>query len=132
MSEATMSAEDGERGEGRCDQCLARCRGFLTDREQRKLCGMGILYLLGFPLLLVMIVVGALRAVPPGEDNPSCPAEPNMPWFLVTGGAGISVLLVIRIVLNKLTNYVKNNQDCCDQVGTSDCLYNVLTFPSLR
>ena len=78
---------------------------------------MQVLYLVGFPILLVMIVVGALKAAPPGKDNPACPAEPNMPWFLVTGGAGISVLLIIRISLNKLTNYIKNNQDCCDQVS---------------
>ena len=64
-----------------------------------------------------MMVVGGLKAAPPGEENPTCPAEPNMPWFLITGGAGISVLLLIRIALNKLTNYVKNNQDCCDQVS---------------
>ena len=64
-----------------------------------------------------MIIVGALKAAPPGEENPACPAEPNMPWFLVTGGACISVLLIIRIILNKLTNYVKNNQECCDQVS---------------
>ena len=76
-----------------------------------------VLYLVGFPILLLMIVVGGLKAAAPGEENPSCPAEPNMPWFLVTGGAGISFLLVIRIALNKLTNYVKNNQECCDQVG---------------
>ena len=63
------------------------------------------------------MVVGGLKAAPPGEENPTCPAEPNMPWFLITGGAGISVLLLIRIALNKLTNYVKNNQECCDQVS---------------
>jgi len=111
----------GEEAHERCSRCLERCRGFLTDREQRKLCGMGILYLLGFPILLVMIVVGAMKAVPPGEENPACPAEPNMPWFLVTGGAGISVLLIIRIVLNKLTSYIKNNQACCDQVTGCFC-----------
>ena len=122
-------------GEERCSKCLEGCRGFLTDREKRKLCGMGVslclniiasllyrspfqvLYLVGFPILVVMMVVGGLKAAPPGEENPTCPAEPNMPWFLITGGAGISVLLLIRIALNKLTNYVKNNQECCDQVS---------------
>ena len=93
-----------------------RCQGFLTDREQRRVCGVGILYVLGFPILILMTVVGALKATAPGEHNPNCPAEPNMPGFLVTGGAGISVLLIIRIILNKVTNYVKNNQACCDQV----------------
>ena len=123
----------GEQINQRCSKCLEGCRGFLTDREKRKLFGMGVslgvnkepcciptlqvLYLVGFPILIVMIVVGALKAAPPGEENPACPAEPNMPWFLVTGGAGISVLLIIRIILNKLTNYVKNNQECCDQVS---------------
>ena len=76
-----------------------------------------VLYLVGFPILVVMIAVGGLKAAAPGEENPTCPAEPNMPWFLITGGAGISLLLIIRIVLNKLTNYVKNNQECCDQVS---------------
>ena len=100
-----------------CSQCLQRCKGFLTDREQRKLYGMGVLYLAAFPLLLLMIVVGAVKAAPPGDENPNCPAEPNMPWFLVTGGATLAVLLLIRIALNKLTRYVKNRQDCCDHVS---------------
>ena len=72
--------------------------------------GMGILYILGFPILILMIVIGAIKASPPGEENPNCPAEPNMPWFLVTGGAGIAFLLLIRIILNKLMRCIKNNQ----------------------
>jgi len=111
----------GEHSNEKCSKCLEGCRGFLTDREKRKLCGMGVLYVVGFPILLVMIVVGALKAAPPGEENPTCPAEPNMPWFLVTGGAGISILLIIRIILIKLTHYIKNNQDCCDQVTGCFC-----------
>jgi len=82
---------------------------------------MGILYLFGFPILILMIVVGALKAAPPGEDNPDCPAEPNMPWFLITGGAALSVFLIIRICLNKLTRYIKNRQDCCDHVTGCFC-----------
>ena len=99
-----------------CSACLARCRGFLTDREQRKVMGMGVLYLSAFPLLVLMMVVGAIKAAPPGEENPNCPAEPNMPWFLITGGSALSIFLFFRIVLNKLTRYIKNRQDCCDQV----------------
>ena len=84
-----------------CERCATRCAGFMTDREQRKVMGCGVLYLLGFPILVLMVVVGALKAVPPGDENPNCPAEPNMPWFLITGGAGISLLLLVRIALNK-------------------------------
>ena len=85
-----------------CENCGKKFEGFLTDREQRKVWGMGILYVLGFPILLHMIVVGAIKASPTGEENPNCPAEPNMPWFLVTGGVGITILLLVRIVLNKV------------------------------
>ena len=99
-----------------CSECLNRCKGFLTDREQRKVWGMGVLYLSAFPLLVLMIVVGAIKAAPPGEENPNCPAEPNMPWFLITGGSTLCVFLLFRIALNKLTRYTKNRQDCCDQV----------------
>ena len=84
-----------------CQNCGKRCEGFLTDREQRKVCGIGILYVLGFPILILMIGVGVLKANAPGEENPNCPAEPNMPWFLVLGGVGITALLLVRIVLNK-------------------------------
>jgi len=76
-----------------------RCQGFLTDREQRRVFGVGILYVLGFPILILMTVVGALKATAPGEPNPNCPAEPNMPWFLVTGGVGITIMLLVRIAL---------------------------------
>ena len=48
-------------GNGGCYQCTKRCQGFLTDREQRKVWGVGILYLLGFPILMCMILVGALK-----------------------------------------------------------------------
>ena len=116
MSEAAAVITDDKDERVLCSQCLQRCKGFLTDREQRKLYGMGVLYLAAFPLLLLMIVVGAVKAAPPGDENPNCPAEPNMPWFLVTGGATLAVLLLIRIALNKLTRYVKNRQDCCDHV----------------
>ena len=42
-------------------KCSERCRGFLTDQEQRKVWGVGILYLLGFPILCCMTVIGALE-----------------------------------------------------------------------
>ena len=32
----------GEQAGQRCSKCLEGCRGFLTDREKRKLCGMGV------------------------------------------------------------------------------------------
>ena len=41
--------------------CSQRFLGFLTDREQRKVWGVGVLYLLGFPILCCMIMVGALK-----------------------------------------------------------------------
>ena len=44
-----------------CYRCSKRCGGFLTDREQRKVWGVGVLYLLGFPILSCMILVGALK-----------------------------------------------------------------------
>ena len=58
----------GERGRserrmGGCGRCGKKCEGFLTDREQRKVWGIGILYVLGFPLLLLMTVVGGLKVV---------------------------------------------------------------------
>ena len=127
MSEAAAVITDDKDERVLCSQCLQRCKGFLTDREQRKLYGMGVLYLAAFPLLLLMIVVGAVKAAPPGDENPNCPAEPNMPWFLVTGGATLAVLLLIRIALNKLTRYVKNRQDCCDHVSlcSADVISNL-------
>jgi len=107
--------------EAECSNCGKRCKGFFTDREQRKVWGMGILYVLGFPILLLMIVVGALKASAPGEENSNCPAEPNMPWFLITGGVGIAFLLLVRIVLTKVMRCVKNNQECCDDVAGCFC-----------
>ena len=104
-----------------CENCGKKFEGFLTDREQRKVWGMGILYVLGFPILLLMIVVGAIKASPPGEENPNCPAEPNMPWFLVIGGVGITILLMVRIVLNKVMHCIKNNQQMCDDVAGCFC-----------
>ena len=52
-----------ERMEGSacCYSCTRRCQGFLTDRDQRRVGGVGILYLLGFPILCCMIMVGALK-----------------------------------------------------------------------
>lgn len=105
----------------KCGRCGKRCEGFLTDREQRKVWGIGVLYVLGFPILLLMIIVGSLKAAPPGEENANCPAEPNMPWFLITGGTGISILLIIRICLVKCLRCMKNNQTCCDDVTGCFC-----------
>jgi len=107
-----------------CNTFGRRCKGFLTDREQRKVCGVGILYVLGFPILLLMFGVGVLKAAAPGEENPNCPAEPNLPWFLVTGGVGITFLLLVRIVLNKCTRFVKNTQKCCYDVGGCCCEFS--------
>ena len=60
--ELVRSPRGGERSRmGGCGACGRRCEGFLTDREQRKVWGIGILYVLGFPLLLLMTVVGGLK-----------------------------------------------------------------------
>ena len=101
--------------------CGKKCEGFLTDREQRKVWGVGILYVLGFPLLLLMTVVGGMNAVGPGEPNPDCPAEPNMPWMLIVGGAGVGLLLLLRIGIVKCLRCIKNNQTCCDDVAGCFC-----------
>ena len=58
----------GERGGSRrrrrrMEGCGKKCEGFLTDREQRKVWGVGILYVLGFPLLLLMTVVGGMKVI---------------------------------------------------------------------
>ena len=116
-----MSSEEIESQSNVCSKCLQWSKGFLTDREKRKLCGMGVLYITAFPILVLMIVVGALKAAAPGEENPNCPAEPNMPWFLVTGGTALSIFLLVRIGLNKLTRYIKNQQECCDHVTGCFC-----------
>ena len=50
-----------EAGSACCYSCTRRCQGFLTDRDQRRVGGVGILYLLGFPILCCMIMVGALK-----------------------------------------------------------------------
>jgi len=102
-------------------ELVNRCGEFCTDREKRKVWGMGVLYVLGFPILFLMIIVGGLKAVPPGEENPSCPAEPNMPWFLIIGGVGIAFLLIVRIALNKCFRCIKNNEKCCDEVMGCFC-----------
>jgi len=90
-----------------------RCGRFLTDREQRKVWGVGILYVVAFPVLLVMLVVGAIRAKSPDSENPWCPAEPNLPWMLVVGGAGVTFLLAVRVTVVKLMRLFKNKQQCC-------------------
>eukprot|EP00092_Neocalanus_flemingeri_P064517 GFUD01078307.1.p1 GENE.GFUD01078307.1~~GFUD01078307.1.p1 ORF type:complete len:254 (+),score=57.10 GFUD01078307.1:437-1198(+) len=107
-----------------CSKYCTKCKGFLTDREQRKVRGVGILYVLGFPILILMIVVGAIKATAPGEENPNCPAEPNMPWFLVLGGMGITCLLLVRIALNSCLRFIKNNQTCCYDVAGCFCEFS--------
>jgi len=122
---------------GSCTSCGKRCEGFLTDREQRKVWGIGILYVLGFPLLLLMVVVGSSKAVAPGDMNPNCPAEPNMPWMLILGGTGIGILLLLRILLVKCFRCIKNNQTCCDDVAGCFCefgcnlMYDVMLMVSI-
>jgi len=100
---------------------VKRCGGFCTDHEKRKVWGMGVLYVLGFPILLLMIIIGGLKAAAPGEENPSCPAEPNLPWFLIIGGVGITLLLIVRIGLYKCFRCIKNNDKCCDEVMGCFC-----------
>ena len=68
MSQDEENTEDNNE-EGCCSQCLQRSKGFLTDREQRKFFGMGILYLFAFPILILMIVIGAIKAAPPGKTK---------------------------------------------------------------
>lgn len=99
--------------------CVKKVCGFLTDHNKRRVRGVGVLYVLGFPILLLMILVGGWKAAPPGEENPGCPAEPNLPWFLVIGGLGITILLLVRIAINTTMQQVKNTcQDyrglCCE------------------
>ena len=50
------------------------------------------------------------QAVAPGDPNPDCPAEPNMPWMLILGGTGIGLLLLLRIAIVKCLRCIKNNQ----------------------
>ena len=52
------------------------------------------------------------QAVAPGDPNPDCPAEPNMPWMLILGGTGIGLLLLLRIAIVKCLRCIKNNQVC--------------------
>jgi len=122
-------------GEGHgCYHCTKKCQGFLTDREQRKVWGVGILYILGFPILCFMILIGALKANPPGEPNPNCPAEPNIPWFLITGGLGIGILLLLRIALNKCMSHITQKMQCCHHKAGCLCefscnlLYDIISM----
>jgi len=119
----TVCAEKQEEQEEEVGNCktkmgmeargCGRCARFLTDREQRKVWGVGVLYVVSFPVLLVMLVVGAIRAKSPDGANPWCPAEPNLPWMLVVGGAGVTFLLLVRVALVKIMRWFKNKQRCC-------------------
>jgi hypothetical protein len=71
-----------------------------------------------------MIVVGALKATAPGENNPNCPAEPNMPWFLILGGVGITFLLLVRIALTNIMLFVKNELTCCHDIACCFCEFS--------
>jgi len=109
--------------------CSKRFLGFLTDREQRKVWGVGVLYILGFPILCCTTFIGGLEAYPYGEPNPNCPAEPNMPWFLITGGIGIGVLLLLRIALNKFTSGISQSGRCCHVCEFScNLLYDIFSM----
>ena len=94
------------------------------------------------------------QANPPGEPNPNCPAEPNMPWFLITGGVGrmqyftilylctylistcpgIGVLLLLRIAINLVTSRLSQRLRCCHQQAGCLCefscnlLYDVIAM----
>ena len=94
------------------------------------------------------------QANPPGEPNPNCPAEPNMPWFLITGGVGriqymyyysvstylistcpgIGVLLLLRIAINLVTSRLSQRLSCCHQQAGCLCefscnlLYDVIAM----
>ena len=115
----------------KCKKCVKRMVGFLTDHDKRKVRGLGILYVLVFPILILMILVGAVKAAPPGEKNPDCPAEPNLPWILVIGGVGIIFLLLVRIAINTVMHHVQRS--CHDYRGfccqfTCNFLYDIIVM----
>ena len=74
------------------------------------------------------------KANAPGEPNPNCPAEPNMPWFLITGGLGIGVLLLLRIALNVCMSRITQKMECCHRNMSCFCefscclLYDVISM----
>ena len=63
-----------------------------------------------FIVLNIVLIQEMIQAVAPGDPNPDCPAEPNMPWMLILGGTGIGFLLLLRIAIVKCLRCIKNNQ----------------------
>ena len=61
-------------------------------------------------VLIQEMIFVMIQAVAPGDPNPDCPAEPNMPWMLILGGTGIGFLLLLRIAIVKCLRCIKNNQ----------------------
>ena len=61
-------------------------------------------------VLIQEMIFVMIQAVAPGDPNPDCPAEPNMPWMLIVGGAGVGLLLLLRIGIVKCLRCIKNNQ----------------------
>jgi len=94
---------------------------FLTESSHRKVRGVGILYILVFPLLITMVILGSLTAAPLGEGNQKCPAEPSLPWFLITGGTAITILLLCRIGLQLTTQHIKSK---CHQAKGLCCEFS--------
>lgn len=91
-----------------------------------------MLYLLSCPLLLLMLVVGALKAAAPDQlvapdalENPVCPVEPGLPWMLVLGGAGVGVLLLLRFCVGRCSRSIKENQTCCDSLTGCFCEFGL-------
>ena len=57
-----------------------------------------------------------------------------MPWFLITGGLGIGVLLLLRIALNVCMSQITQNMECCHRNMSCFCefscclLYDVISM----
>ena len=57
-----------------------------------------------------------------------------MPWFLITGGVGIGVLLLLRIALNTLLSHITQKMSCCHHRAGCLCefscnlLYDIISM----
>ena len=57
-----------------------------------------------------------------------------MPWFLITGGLGIGVLLLLRIALNVCMTQITQKMECCHRNMSCFCefscclLYDVISM----
>ena len=57
-----------------------------------------------------------------------------MPWFLITGGLGIGVLLLLRIALNVCMSRITQKMECCHRNMSCFCefscclLYDVISM----